>query len=493
MQQEQIKYPVMFVGTGSDVGKSVLAAGFCRILLQDGYRPAPFKAQNMSLNSYVTAEGGELGRAQAVQAEAAGVPCHTDMNPVLLKPNSNTASQVIVNGTVTGNYSAKDYFKNERKKELFEEALKAFARLASSYNPIVIEGAGSISELNLKSSDIANMRMSVARKANTILVADIDRGGVFASVYGSIILLEPEERKQVKGIIINKFRGDQTLFAEGKVIIEKLTGIPVIGIIPYYEDIYIEDEDSVALEKKYKSFQEGKVNIAVIRLPRISNFTDFNRLQVDDRVNLYFTTDKKAIKEADIIIIPGSKNTIEDLQYIQSQGVGAVVIDAFKKGKSVIGICGGYQMLGGKISDPLGVEGQCREIDGLGIFPINTVLEAEKVTRQTSFRYRDTEGECKGYEIHMGETSFLQDVEPLNMLNEKSTEGCFVRKGCWGSYMHGILDNEQVIDDLLAPFSMAREKIQTYEEFKQEQYNKLAAFIRQNCDMNTFYKILKTS
>lgn len=491
MKPKRLKYPIMFVGTGSDVGKSVLVAGFCRILLQDGYAPAPFKSQNMSLNSFVTPEGGELGRAQAVQAEACNISCHTDMNPVLLKPSTDTASQVILNGVVAGNYSAKEYFKNERKQELFQQALEAFERLSSRYNPIVIEGAGSISELNLKNRDIANMKVAVATQAHTILIADIDRGGVFASIYGSIMLLEPEERKQIKGIIINKFRGDKTLFDEGCDILFKITGVPVLGVIPFYKDIHIEDEDSVALEKKYQTIQKEKINIAVIKLPRISNFTDFNRLALDERVNLFFTTERKALEEANIIIIPGSKNTIEDLQFLKMHDLDDVVYKMFKSGKSVVGICGGYQMLGKYIADPSGVEGNNCEISGLGILPISTILEREKTTRQTTFQYKNTEGVCKGYEIHMGRTVVLEANKPLNTLDDGTTEGYQLHTGCWGSYMHGILDNAQVIEDLLAPFSCEKKQSISYQEFKEQQYDKLAQLIRENCDMELFYELIQ--
>jgi len=357
---------VMFVGTSSDVGKSVITAGFCRIFKQDGYQPAPFKAQNMSLNSYATPEGLEIGRAQAVQAEAAGIPCHTDMNPVLLKPTTDKSSQVILNGKSIGNHTVKEYFMSGDRAALFEEVKLAYTRLSAKYSPIVMEGAGSISEMNLKHRDITNMRMAIAAGAATYLVTDIDRGGIFASLYGTMALLEPEEKACIKGIIINKFRGDPELFLEGKKMIEDLCQVPVIGIIPYFRDIFIEEEDAVALRHKRSQPEEGKVNIAVIMLGRLSNFTDFDRLDKDTRVNLYYTSTREGISAADIVILPGSKNTIEDLLALKENGLAEAILTAYKNNKTVIGICGGYQMLGDWIKDPLQVESKIGEIPGLG-------------------------------------------------------------------------------------------------------------------------------
>ena len=339
MKNHKILKPIMFVGTCSDAGKSVINAAFCRIFKQDGYSPAPFKAQNMSLNSFSTPEGGEMGRAQVVQAEACGIAPHTDMNPVLLKPTSDKGSQVILNGRPIGNMSAHDYFGMKLQKEdLFKEAQAAFDRLKSQYNPIVLEGAGSISEINLRDRDITNMRMAIYAQADTYLVADIDRGGVFGSVYGTIALLKPEERKLVKGIIINKFRGDISLFEEGRKIIEELTGIPVVGIIPYFRNIKIEEEDSVALEMKTNTYQDGKINVAIILLKRMSNFTDFDVLEMDSRFNAYYTNNVEEIEKADIILLPGTKNTLADLQSIRANGTAEAIVRAYKNGKKVIGI-----------------------------------------------------------------------------------------------------------------------------------------------------------
>jgi len=492
VKSEQKIRPVMFVGTGSDVGKSVVAAAYCRILLQDGFHPAPFKSQNMSLNSFVTPEGGEMGRAQAVQAEACNIPCHTDMNPILLKPCSDKTSQVILNGQPVGNYSARSYFAGEKKSELFQEAMGAYERLAENYSPIVIEGAGSISELNLKQTDIVNMRVAMATNAATILIADIDRGGIFASLYGSVMLLDEAERQQIKGFIINKFRGDVSLFDEGRRILENLTGIPVLAVIPAFTDIYIEDEDSVSVELKKRTTVDGKVNVAVVLLRRMSNFTDFNRLEQDSRVNLFYTNNIDEVKKADVIIIPGTKSTIADLKEIKANGIAQAVHQEARNGKTVIGICGGYQMMGMHIEDPDKVEGDDMAIAGLGILPTTTVMEEEKTTIQQVFTYKNYQG-CKGYEIHMGRSTYGEDSKPLNTLANGEKEGCMIRDNCWGTYMHGVLDNQAVIDDLLAPFDL--EKIETvdYDTFKQQQYDRLADHVRAVTDMDKFYQLLGLS
>lgn len=483
--------PIMFVGTGSDVGKSVITAGFCRIFKQDGYQPAPFKGQNMSLNSYVTADGLELGRAQAVQAEAAGIPCHSDMNPVLLKPTSDKSSQVILNGKPVGNQTAYDYFMANDRSELFLAVKQAFDRLSARYSPIVMEGAGSISELNLKHRDITNLRMAAYAGAATYLVGDIDKGGIFASVYGSIALLTEEEKACMKGIIINKFRGDSRLFEDGKRMLEDLTGLPVVGILPYFRDINIEQEDSVSLESKFKSSVEGKINVAVILLKRLSNFTDFDRLENDPRVNLFYTNDPLEISKAMIVIIPGSKNTIGDLLAIKNNGVAKAIYDVHKSGKTVIGICGGYQMLGETIEDPYHVEGEIEHIPGLGILPVQTILKADKTTLQCEFSFRKSDEKSIGYEIHMGETKISGKESPVAMMSDGRKDGYFLTNKTWGSYLHGILDNDVVIENLLAPYTsdLQHNKFD-FQDFKEQQYNRLADLIRSHVDMNQIYKSL---
>lgn len=480
----------MFVGTGSDVGKSIVNTALCRILLQDGYTPAPYKAQNMSLNSFATPDGFEIGRAQAVQAEACRVDCHTDMNPILLKPSGEKMSQIVLNGKPIGNRSAVQYFRDGNQQQLVDAAHQAFDRLEQRYNPIVLEGAGSISELNLRHRDVTNMSMAVYSDASTYLVADIDRGGVFGSVYGSIELLTPEERKQIKGIIINKFRGDIALFDEGRKILEDLTGVPVVGVIPAFKDIYIEEEDSVSLGYKSKFAQDGKINIAVILFEKMANFTDFAVLERDPRVHLYYTNNVLEVDKADIVLLPGSKNTLADLQELQHNGVAKAIIKAHRNGKSVIGICGGYQIMGQRILDPEGIEGSIKELPGLGLLDIQTTMTKEKVTEQTTFKYKQYNTPCQGYEIHMGRSTFGTQCEALN-IKEDGKEGVMQSERCWGSYIHGILDNPVVIEDILAPYIEEKNNIEEdYATFKDRQYDLLADHFRAHLDMDTIYQSL---
>ena len=486
-------HPLMLAGTGSDVGKSIIAAAFCRIFLQDGYHPAPFKAQNMALNSYATPEGLEIGRAQAVQAEAAGVPCHTDMNPLLLKPSSDHTSQVVLNGRPIGNRNAYEYFRREGREELRKEVHAAFDRLAVRYNPVVMEGAGSISEINLRDSDLVNLPMAMHAGADVILVADIDRGGVFASVYGSVMLLRPEERKHIKGILINKFRGDIRLFESGVKMLEDLCGVPVVGVVPYYKDIYIEEEDSVMLQTKNIRAGQGKVNVAVVLLRHLSNFTDFNVLERDPRVHLFYTNNTDELMKADIVLLPGSKSTLSDLYELRRNGVAQAIVRAHREGATVMGICGGYQLMGREVCDPDHVEGEIERLPGLGLLPVSTRMQGEKVTRQVRFRFLEDSAVCEGYEIHMGTTTPLADVpvSPLNHLADGREDGYFVDRTCMGTYIHGILDNPSVIDYLLEPFAdKLKETAFDYKAFKEEQYDKLAAHVRKHVDLPLIYQIL---
>lgn len=480
----------MLAGTGSDVGKSVIATALCRIFKQDGYNPAPFKAQNMALNSYATPEGLEIGRAQAVQAEAAGIPCHTDMNPLLLKPQSDHTSQVVLNGKPIGNKNAYDYWRRGESERLRvgdqrsgiidfrAEVCKAFDRLSARYNPIVMEGAGSISEINLRDTDLVNLPMARHAKADVILVGDIDRGGVFASVYGSIMLQVPEDKKLIKGIIINKFRGDMRLFEEGRKMLEDICGMPVLGVVPYYKDIFIEEEDSVSLEKKQRELAEGKVNVAVVLLRHISNFTDFDMLERDPRVNLFYTNNVSDISRADIIILPGTKATLDDLLELRRNGCAQAIQRAHRDGKTVVGICGGYQMLGQTISDPDGIEGSIASLPGLGLLPIHTTMTHEKTTQQVTFQF---EGQtCQGYEIHQG----ISDTDQSILQSDH----------CIGTYIHGFLDNAPVIEFLLKHQSTANSQMPTaksYAAFKEEQYDKLAEHVRKYVDIPRLYQILK--
>lgn len=483
----------MLAGTGSDVGKSIIAAAFCRIFLQDGYHPAPFKAQNMALNSYATPEGLEIGRAQAVQAEAAGVPCHTDMNPLLLKPSSDHTSQVVLNGRPIGNRNAYEYFRREGREELRKEVHAAFDRLAARYNPVVMEGAGSISEINLRDSDLVNLPMAMHAGADVILVADIDRGGVFASVYGSVMLLRPEERKHIKGILINKFRGDIRLFESGVKMLEDLCGVPVVGVVPYYKDIYIEEEDSVMLQTKNIRAGQGKVNVAVVLLRHLSNFTDFNVLERDPRVHLFYTNNTDELMKADIILLPGSKSTLSDLYELRRNGVAQAIVRAHREGATVMGICGGYQLMGQEVCDPDHVEGEIERLPGLGLLPVSTRMQGEKITRQVRFHFLEGSETCEGYEIHMGTTTPLADVpaSPLNHLADGREDGYFADRTCMGTYVHGILDNPSVINYLLEPFAdKLKETTFDYKAFKEEQYDKLAAHVRKHVDLPLIYQIL---
>lgn len=488
----------MLAGTGSDVGKSVLAAALCRILKQDGYSPAPFKAQNMALNSYATPEGLEIGRAQAVQAEAAGIPCHTDMNPLLLKPSSDHTSQVVLNGRPIGDRHAYDYFRKEGREELRTAVHEAFDRLAARYNPIVMEGAGSISEINLRDTDLVNMPMARHADADVFLVADIDRGGVFASAYGSVMLQTPEDRRRIKGIIVNKFRGDLRLFEDGVRMMEDICGVPVLGVVPYFTDIHIEEEDSVDLQGKRMHAGNGKVNVAVVMLRHLSNFTDFDRLERDERVYLYYTDNVHEIGKADIIILPGSKSTLDDLHELRRNGVVKAILEARRAGKTVMGICGGYQMMGLEVHDPSGVDGcGIRLLPGLGLLPVRTTMQGEKVTRQVDFTFGASSVPCKGYEIHMGKTVLEEGcgAVPLNRMADGSPDGCLVDARCMGTYIHGILDNQAFIDYLLEPYAGKAETgnaVSDYAAYKDAQYDKLAAHVRSHIDMERMYRILSS-
>ena len=489
-------HPIMFAGTGSDVGKSIIAAAFCRIFKQDGYCPAPFKAQNMALNSYATPEGLEIGRAQAVQAEAAGVPCHTDMNPLLLKPQSDHTSQVVLHGKPIGNRPAYDYFRKEGREELRKEVYAAFDRLSARYNPVVMEGAGSLAEINLRETDLVNMPMAIHAGADVILVGDIDRGGVFASVYGSLMLLTPEERKHVKGILINKFRGDIRLFEPGIKMLEELCGIPVLGVVPYYKDIHIEEEDSVSLAMKSVHAMQGKVNVAVVLLRHLSNFTDFNVLERDPRVHLFYTNNVDELEKADIILLLGSKSTLDDLYELRRNGVAGAIVRARRRGATIMGICGGYQMMGQQILDPEHVEGDLEALPGLGLLPMVTRMSGEKVTRQIKFTLSGSSSDrMEGYEIHMGVTTPVEGetVCPLNRLEDGSMDGCRVDEKCMGTYIHGILDNASFIDFLLKPYAhQLTEEAETfnYQAYKEQQYDKLADHVRAHVNIPLVYQIL---
>ncbi len=445
---------LMLCGTGSDVGKSVLTAGFCRILKRRGLAVAPFKSQNMALNSAVTPEGGEIGRAQAVQAQACRIAPHTDMNPILLKPNSDTGSQVIVQGKVVGNMAVREY--NVYKPEAFVKVRESYDRLQSRFDFIVIEGAGSIAEINLKAHDIANLKVAELAGCPVLLVADIDRGGVFAQIVGTLELLEPAEKALIKGVIINKFRGDPSLLKPGIDFVEQRTGVPVLGVVPWFTGFRIPEEDSVALQRRGTGNREpgiGKIQIGVVRFPRISNYTDFDALEAEPDVALRYIETAAEFSGLDLLILPGSKATIADLVFLKERGLSAA-IQQFQG--RIVGICGGYQMLGQRLADPHGMESLTREAEGVGLLDVTTVMLPEKATHQTMARLLPAgelvapgcEGELSGYEIHLGETTLGPASQPFARIGSRSGKEAEILDGAvspdgrvFGTYLHGVFDN----------------------------------------------------
>ncbi len=448
---------IMIQGTTSNAGKSLVTAGLCRILKQDGYKVAPFKSQNMALNSYITKEGLEMGRAQVMQAEAAGIEPNVCMNPILLKPTNDTGSQVILNGEVMGNMGAAEYYTH--KQELIPHIMKAYEKLAEEYDIIVIEGAGSPAEINLRDADIVNMGMAELVDAPVLIVGDIDRGGVFASLAGTLMLLTEEERARVKGTIVNKFRGDVQILKPGLDMLEEITKKPVIGVIPYlYLDV--DDEDSLS-ERLEKKIVDNVIDIAVIRVPRLSNFTDFNALEYIPGVSVRYVQNPRELKQPDLIILPGTKNTMGDLKWLRESGLESLIIRHASQNKPVFGICGGYQMLGKTLSDPHRVE-EGGQINGLGLLPIDTVFEQQKTRTQVSGHILKTEGVfsdltgCKfeGYEIHMGISNPTEALEPFAQITLVSgsavtkTDG-YNKGNVYGTYIHGIFDTEDIAKALI--------------------------------------------
>lgn len=495
---------IMIQGTMSNSGKSFLAAALCRIFHQDGYRVAPFKSQNMALNSYITADGLEIGRAQAMQAEAAGIAPTVAMNPILLKPTSHMGSQVIVNGEVYGNLKAMDYYR--RKPEFIPVIREAFAKLEEQYDIIVLEGAGSPAEINLRDNDIVNMGMAELVDAPVLLVGDIDRGGVFASLYGTVALLEPAERARIKGLIINKFRGDVKILEPGLQMIEELVHIPVVGVIPM-EDIDLDDEDSLAERLDAVGHQGPELDIAVIHLPHISNFTDFNILQQTPGVSLRYVRRAAQLGRPDLMILPGTKNTMADLAWLRESGMEAALLRLVEEdGVPVIGICGGYQMLGTSLYDPDGVEGTAgMSMRGLGLLPAETVFTPQKTRTQISGAVLAAEGWCglcrgmdiTGYEIHMGVTRATEDAAPAIRLADGRMDGLMRQDGrVFGSYLHGLFDNEPLTRELLNYLADKKGiclEIQTESrsDYKERQYDKLADLVRRSLDMDRIYEILE--
>ena len=477
--------PIMIQGTMSNAGKSLLCAALCRIFRQDGYRVAPFKSQNMALNSFITDEGLEMGRAQVVQAEAAGVTPSVLMNPILLKPTTDVGSQVIVNGVPRGNMRAVDYFRY--KKQLIPDILHAYETLASANDVIVIEGAGSPAEINLKADDIVNMGMAKMARAPVMLVGDIDRGGVFAQLYGTVALLEPEERAMVKATVINKFRGDVTILEPGLDMLYDLVKIPCAGVVPYMT-VDVDDEDS--LSERLTAGARKEIDVAVISLPRLSNFTDFSPFSRFPTVSLRYVKNLFELGAPDLIILPGTKSTIADLKWLRQNGLEAEILKAASRGTPVIGVCGGLQMLGRKISDPHGTESG-GEIAGMGLLPIETVFAEQKTRVQTSGTFSGIEGifaglnglSYRGYEIHMGQSDFTSPV---------------IRCGdVYGTYVHGIFDEAGIAEAILR--AVAGRRGITFDgkaafdvrAYKESQYDLLAKTVREALDMDLVYRILE--
>ncbi len=477
---------IMIQGTMSNAGKSLLCAGLCRIFKQDGFKVAPFKSQNMALNSFITKDGFEMGRAQVVQAEAAGKEPDVRMNPILLKPTTDVGSQVIVNGRPIGNMRAMEYYR--RKREFVPAVMEAYSSLAAENDIIVIEGAGSPAEINLKQEDIVNMGLAKLVDAPVLLVGDIDRGGVFAQLYGTVALLDPDERARVKGTVVNKFRGDKKILEPGLEILERLCGVPVAGVVPYLH-VDIDDEDS--LSERFGKGAKKLIDIAVIKLPRISNFTDLAPFERFENVSVRYIERPSEFGEPDMIVIPGTKSTISDLVWLRECGLEAKIKQAASRNTPVFGVCGGYQMLGTRIADPENVESSgISEIGGIGLLPIETVFEGEKIQRQTEGVFCGIEGvfaglngvRYEGYEIHMGRSGKASPV---------------VSRGCvYGSYIHGIFDAEGAAEAVLKALcdkkGVGYERLGSFDpvNYKEEQYEKLASAVREGLDMELVYRIL---
>ena len=489
---------IMVQGTMSNAGKSLLCAGLCRVFKQDGYRVAPFKSQNMALNSYITKDGLEMGRAQVVQAEAAGKEPDVRMNPILLKPVTNMGSQLIVCGEVRGNYKAAEYY--AMKHTLVPEIMEAYNTLAAENDIIVIEGAGSPAEINLKDGDFVNMGMAKLAQAPVLLVGDIDRGGVFAQLYGTIELLTPEEQEIVKATVINKFRGDVTLLQPGIDMLRDLTNKPVAGVLPYLH-VDIDDEDSLS-ERLTAKNQEKVLDIAVIRLPRISNFTDLAPLEATAGVGVRYVRQAGELGMPDLIVLPGTKSTIEDLKWLRQCGLEAAIKKLAALDVPVLGICGGYQMLGRVIRDTEGVEGG-GEIVGMGLLPTETEFAAEKRRTRVTGRVLPVEGffaalsdaELDGYEIHMGRTVLCGDAKPLVRLESGEVDGCQAGNVC-GSYLHGFFDTASCRDAVLQALCRAKNvslesAAMDWKDYKDSQYDLLAQGVREHLDMELIYRILE--
>ena len=510
LHQEKIKYrkkssaSVMIQGTMSNAGKSLIAAGLCRIFLQDGYHPAPFKSQNMALNSFITADGKEIGRAQAVQAEAAGTEPVSDMNPILLKPTSDKGSQIIVNGEARCSMNASDYY--DYRKTLRNEVENAFNRLGEKHDILVIEGAGSPVEINLTKDgdDFVNTGLAEMTDSPVILVGDIDRGGIFAQLAGTMMLLDSADRDRVKGVIVNKFRGDQSLFEEGKKMLEEVCGVPVVGVVPY-TDVDLDDEDSLSerLTVRGNHSDQSELQICVIRLPHLSNFSDMTALDAAKGVHVYYAERPEDLTGADALILPGSKNTMDDLVWMRKTGLADAILLAAAGGMALTGICGGYQMLGNRIVDRDAVENKCMEMEGLGLLPVITEYEKKKMTRQIRGSTSNHPGlseelrnqVLEGYEIHMGRSRILsEDAFPFCVLDNGETDGC-VSGRIFGTYLHGLFDSKSFAESYCRWVARISGKefvpdITDYDQYRQDQYDRLADVLRQSLDLEYLYRIM---
>lgn len=487
---------IMVQGTMSGAGKSLLVTALCRIFRQDGWRVAPFKSQNMALNSYITRDGLEMGRAQVSQAEAAGLEPDVRMNPILLKPSSDTGSQLIVNGEVRGHYCAADYYR--MKRTLIPDILSAYERLAAEYDVIVIEGAGSPAEINLKQDDIVNMGLAGMVNAPVLLVGDIDRGGVFAQLYGTVALLEEDERARIVGTVINKFRGDVAILRPGLSQLEQLTGVPVLGVIPYTR-VDIDDEDSLAPRLMASGKQAGRpIDIAVVRLPHISNFTDFTPLESHPALSIRYVEREVRLGAPDLIILPGTKNTMGDLLWLRQSGLEAAILKQAAAGTVILGVCGGYQMLGRSLSDPDGVE-QGGFLRGMGLLPCETIFHRQKT--RTRVRAEVTVppfagAKLDGYEIHMGETIVSSDGVPFSILSDGTSEGAAV-ENVFGTYLHGLFDTGELTEKLAAyllekkGMSMGQVGLSDHRTYKEQQYDLLADAVRASLDMDAIYRAME--
>ncbi len=493
--------PIMIQGTMSNAGKSVLTGGLLRVLAQDGVKAAPFKSQNMALNSYITEDGLEMGRAQVMQAEAAGIEPIAAMNPILLKPTNDTGSQVIINGKVEGTMSAMEYYR--RKTEYIPVIMEAYEKLSKQYDIIVVEGAGSPAEINLKTNDIVNMGLAKMIDAPVLLTGDIDRGGVFAQIVGTIVLLEEEERRRIKGTIINKFRGDKEILRPGLDMLVERTRVPVCGVVPYF---YLDIDDEDSLSERFAGKQgNGPIDIVVIRFPRISNFTDLAALECREEVSLRYISQSADFGEPDLVILPGTKSTIADLLWMRQNGLEGKILRHASTGGLVFGICGGYQMLGAEVCDPDGVEagaGQC--VRGMELLPARTVFEPEKHRTQITGHFGIVQGifaeltdvPFTGYEIHMGQTEKLGDTRDLLHLDNGTVDG-MQHGNVYGCYIHGIFDQAEVVTAVLKTIlrrkGLDADQVKNIDrkQYKEEQYDKLADIIRENLDMKMVYEIIE--